>query len=96
MSTMCEKIMKIAKNANDAHEIIVFTDSYKVLGTLLKDNSKSEPGLLTLKDAVICDYLDYCDCDVNECNCDFDEYPRYDWLNIAESKISSFSVIPKE
>lgn len=88
-----EKIVKLAEDRDNA-KIIVFTETFKVLGKLYIDKD-FEKGILTLKDATICDCFEDCDfgddCVCEECGCE--EYPNYDWLNIIDEKIVAFSLI---
>lgn len=114
-----ERILKLAKEADDSDRIIIFTQNFKIIGTLHKDHI--ERGMITLKDAVICDIFSDCDfdCDIEEnCGCDIkcdldssdnshednnirctqvcscgEDFPSYDWLNIINEHIVSFSII---
>ncbi len=94
---ICEKIYKLAKESNDTDKIIIFTNSFKVYGTLYGGENK-EKDILTLQDAMICDSFDDCDfgdnCSCDECGCN--DYPSYDWLNITNDNIVAFSLLKED
>ena len=79
-----EQILEIAKNADNAERIILFTSSFKVVGKLLKKSDMISKGILTLTGATICSTLENFECTFS--------HHRYDWLNIFEDEIIAFSV----
>ena len=79
-----EKIMEIAKEADDAERIIVFTNSFKVVGSILKKSDMISKGILTLTGATVCNALENFECTFS--------HHVYDWLNIFEEQIIAFSV----
>ena len=83
-----EKIIEIAKDANDSYGIIVFTASFKVVGTIVKDSDMISKGILTLKNATICNALENFECSFS--------HHVYDWLNVFEDEIIAFSITNEE
>ncbi len=77
-----EQIFKIAQNANCSDRIIVFVNSFKIVGRLYKD--KYVDGILTLVNATICNSLENFECSFS--------HHSYKWLNIFEDEIIAFSV----
>lgn len=80
-----ERIYKASDMANGIKDIVVFTQSFKAYGTIVKDHKDSLKNILTLKDASICHHFDECSCNI--------ESPKYEWLNINEEKIIAFSIL---
>lgn len=86
-----ETILKLAELA-DAEMIVIYTEAFKVYGKLLKDRKKIEREIVTLLDATVCDHFDSCECG---CGCNPDkEKILYEWFNIPDKKIISFSILP--
>jgi len=83
-----EKIMEIAKEADESERIIVFTASFKVVGKLLKKSDMISKGILTLTNATVCNALENFECNFS--------HHVYDWLNIFEEQIVAFSVTNEE
>ena len=83
-----EKIMEIAKEADDSDRIIVFTTSFKVVGKLLKKSDMISRGILTLTNATVCNALENFECSFS--------HHIYDWLNIFEEQITAFSITTEE
>lgn len=80
-----EKIMKVSEMTGGIDEIVVFTESFKIYGSIAKDEKKPLKNILTLKNASVCHHFD-------ECNCSIDS-PAYEWLNINEEKIVAFTIL---
>ena len=83
-----EKIMEIAKEADDSERIIVFTTSFKVVGNILKKSDMISKGILTLTNATVCNALENFECTFS--------HHVYDWLNIFEEQIVAFSITNEE
>lgn len=82
MSNKIKKIFKIAEDAGST-EIEVWTNSFKAMGTLLKDEERIEKGIVSLKNPIISPLFIE-----NECT-----DSTYDWLNIFEDQIIAFTVV---
>lgn len=80
-----DRIYKASELTGGEKEIVVFTDSFKCYGTIVKDSKDSLKNILTLKNATICHHFDECSCNI--------ESPKYEWLNINEEKIIAFSIL---
>lgn len=80
-----EKIYKASEMAGGVTDIVVFTQSFKAFGNIVKDNKDNFKHILTLKNATICHHFDDCSCKI--------ESPKYEWLNINEEKIIAFSIL---
>ncbi len=79
-----ERILKIAKEANESDRIIVFVNSFKIVGHLHKESEMHEKGILTLKDATVCNSLENFECTFS--------HHTYKWLNVFEDEIIAFSI----
>lgn len=88
-NSLNETIIKLA-NLAEADKVVVFTNAFKVFGTLLKDKSKTEKEIVTLFDVTICNYFEDCECG---CSCASSNI-NYEWFNIPEDKVVSFSILP--
>ena len=82
---LVEKIYKTSEMTGGVKEIVVFTECFKVSGTIVKDTRDNLRNILTLKNARICHHFDECNCNI--------ESPKYEWLNINEKKIIGFSIL---
>ena len=80
-----DRIYKASDMSGGVKDIVVFTQSFKASGTLVKDHRENLKNILTLKDATICHHFDECSCNI--------ESPKYEWLNINEEKIIAFSIL---
>lgn len=86
MSEKLTKVIQIAEQAQNAEEIVLFTDSFKAKGKLFKDKSKAVDGIITLTDAVVCPLFDKCECKGSLST-------HHDWLNVFEENIVAFTVL---
>lgn len=84
-SDIIEKIVKVSDMTGGVTEIVVFTESFKIYGTFVKDRHEMIKHILTLKDATICHHFDECSCNEGS--------PKYEWLNISDEKIVAFSIL---
>ena len=80
-----ERIYKASEMSGGVKDIVVFTQSFKCYGTLVKDHKDNLKDILTLKNATICHHFDECSCNT--------ESPKYEWLNINEDKIIAFIIL---
>lgn len=80
-----EKIYKASDMTGGVTDIVIFTESFKAYGTLVRDDKENMKHILTLKNATICHHFDECSCNI--------ESPKYEWLNINEEKIIAFSIL---
>ena len=80
-----EKIYKASDMSGGVTDIVVFTQSFKAFGNIVKDTKDNMKHILTLKNASICHHFDECSCNI--------ESPKYEWLNINEDKIIAFSIL---
>lgn len=80
-----DRIYKAVELAGGVKDAVIFTDSFKCYGTIVKDNKDNLKNVLTLKKATICHHFDECSCNI--------ESPKYEWLNINEDKIAAFSIL---
>lgn len=80
-----DRIYKASEMSGDIKDIVVFTESFKCYGTIVKDHKDNLKDILTLKDATICHHFDECSCNI--------ESPKYEWFNINEEKIIAFSIL---
>lgn len=80
-----EKIYKVSEMAGGVNEVVIFTDHFKIFGSLVNEDKNNLKHLLTLKNASICKHTD-------ECSCSLDS-PMYEWLNVCEEKIAAFSIL---
>ncbi len=76
------KIIEIAEMTG-SDEIEVWTDSFKVMGTLFKDSERIEKGIVSIKNPIISPLLIE-----NECT-----DSAYDWLNLFEDQIIAFTIV---
>lgn len=77
-----KKIIEIAEQAG-SEEIEVWTDSFKAMGTLLKDKDRVEKGIVSMKNPIISPLFIE-----NECT-----DTVYDWLNLFEDQIIGFTIV---
>ena len=84
-SDILARIYKAIEMTGGITDIVVFTESFKAHGTVIKDDKDNLRGILTLKNAKICHHFDECSCNI--------ESPKYEWLNINEKKIIAFSIL---
>ena len=49
-----EKIYKVSEMAGGVNEVVIFTDHFKIFGSLVNDDKNNLKHLLTLKNASIC------------------------------------------
>lgn len=77
-----EKILEIAEQA-DSNQIEIWTDSFKVMGTLFKDKERIANGIISLENPIISPLLVECECTDS----------MYDWLNVFEDQIIAFTVV---
>lgn len=77
-----QKIIDIAE-LTGSEEVEVWTNSFKVMGTLLKDKSRIEKGIISIQNPIISPHLIE-----NECT-----DTAYDWLNIFEDQIIAFTIV---
>ena len=80
-----EKILDIAKKIEETNKIIVFTHSFKALGTIVTESDMNSKGVLTLRNAFICSSFENFDCTIS--------HHSYEWLNLFEEQIVAFSII---
>ena len=80
-----EKIYKAIDMTGGVKDIVIFTESFKAHGTVVKGQKDNFKDILTLKDASICHHFDECSCNI--------ESPKYEWININEEKIIAFSIL---
>jgi len=85
MSNKVKKIFEIFELVQNPKEIIIFTQAFKVKGTLITDKNKLKDEVITLMDAVICPHFEKCQCE--------DAAKYVEWLNIFEEDIIAFSVV---
>jgi len=79
-----EKILKIAKEAGNADRVIVFVNSFKIVGHLYQESDMIEKGILTMQNATVCNSLENFECTFS--------HHTYKWLNIFEDEIIGFSI----
>ena len=79
-----ESIMKIAQNVDNSDKIILFSKSFKVVGTIVKESDMISKGILTLRNATVCNSLENFECSFS--------HHVYKWLNIFEDEIIAFSI----
>lgn len=84
-SDILNRIYKASDMTGGIKDVVVFTQSFKCYGSIVKDDKYTLKGILTLKDASICHHFDECSCNI--------ESPKYEWLNINEEKIIAFSIL---
>ena len=84
-SDMIEKIYKVSVMAGGIQEVVIFTDTFKIFGSLVNDDKNNMKHVLTLKNASVCKHTDECSCSIDS--------PMYEWLNIYEEKIAAFSIL---
>ena len=80
-----DRINKASEMTGGVKDIVIFTNSFKAFGTLVNDSRENLKNILTLKNVTICHHFDECSCAI--------ESPKYEWLNINESKIVAFSIL---
>jgi len=80
--TKLEKIIEIADQAAST-QIEVWTNSFKVMGTLLRDKSRIEKGIISLENPIISPLLVECE----------GTDSMYDWLNIFEDQVIAFTIL---
>jgi len=83
MNGKLENIIEISQQAN-SDDIEIWTSNFKARGKLFKDQLKTFNGIVTLKDAKICSLFEECSCKETSI--------AYEWFNIFEDKIISFTV----
>ena len=49
MTDMIDKIYKVSEMAGGIQEVVIFTDSFKIFGSLVNDDKNNLKHLLTLK-----------------------------------------------
>lgn len=79
------RIYKAIDMAGGVTDIVIFTESFKAYGSVVKDERENLKDILTLKNATICHHFDECSCNI--------ESPKYEWLNINEEKVIAFSIL---
>lgn len=84
-SDILNRIYKAVDMSGGVKDIVVFTESFKAYGSVVKDDKDNLKNVLTLKSASICHHFDECSCNI--------ESPKYEWLNINEDKIIAFSIL---
>jgi len=77
-----KKIIEIAEQAGST-EVEIWTNSFKAMGTLLKDKDRIESGIISLQNPIVSPLLVECECTDS----------MYDWLNIFEEQIIAFTVV---
>ena len=87
MSEKLEKVIGIANLAEHSDYIELWTPSFKVKGTLIKDLDKAVDGVITVKHATVCPHF-------GECSCKPDTV-THEWLNVFEDQVIAFTVIKK-
>lgn len=80
-----ENILKVSQMTGGVTEVVIFTENFKIYGTLVTDRHELIKHILTLKNATICHHFDECSCNT--------ESPTYEWLNIIDEKITAFTVL---
>lgn len=88
MSKVIKKILSIASSANGSDNIEVWTNTFKVVGTLITDQSVIVDDIVTIKNAKICKHFGECECGKDQTECS-------NWLNILDDQIIAFSILPK-
>ncbi len=76
------KIIEIAEQAG-SEEIEVWTNSFKAMGTLLKDKNRVEKGIISLQNPIVSPLFIE-----NECT-----DSAYDWLNLFEEQVIGFTIV---
>ncbi|MDD3419598.1 MAG: hypothetical protein PHE78_03235 [Candidatus Gastranaerophilales bacterium] len=80
-----KRIFEIYELSENPKEVVIFTKAFKARGILLSDKEKVLDEVITLKDAVVCQPFDKCQCE---------EHAQYhEWLNIFDKDIIAFSVL---
>ena len=82
MTTKLTKIIKIAEEAG-SDEIEIWTNSFKAMGTLFKEEERVEKGIISIKNPIITPLFKE-----NE-----NEDSPYDWLNIFEDQVIAFTIV---
>ncbi|HSA07590.1 MAG TPA: hypothetical protein P5556_10485 [Candidatus Gastranaerophilales bacterium] len=77
-----KKIIEIAEQAN-SEEIEVWTNTFKAMGTVLKDENRIAKGIVSLKNAIVSPLFIE-----NECT-----DTSYEWLNIFEDQVIAFTIV---
>ncbi len=77
-----KKIIEIAEQAG-SEEIEIWTNSFKAMGTLLKDKDRIEKGIVSIKNPIVSPLFIE-----NECT-----DSAYDWLNLFEDQIIGFTIV---
>ena len=91
MSSKLEKIIKIVEQAG-ATKVTVWTESFKATGTVVKEESKIVKDIVTLKGVTVSSLFYEYENEESEEEV-FEELAHYDWLNIFEDKIISFTAV---
>lgn len=77
-----EQIIKIAEEAG-SQEVEIWTNSFKAMGTLYKDQNRLEKGIISLKNPIVSPLF---------IESEFAD-TQYDWLNIFQDQIIAFTVV---
>lgn len=77
-----EKIIEIAEQSGSV-EVEVWTNSFKAMGTLLKDKDRIEKGIVSIQNPIVSPL--FIECDATD--------SAYDWLNIFEDQIIAFTLV---
>jgi len=87
-----EKIIESA----ESKQIVIFTQHLKIDGDVFVPEGKCEEcnkNFITIQNALVCRLNDYCECKDNVCECNDYVCFHYDWLNVSEKEIVSFSIV---
>lgn len=76
------KIIEIAEMSG-SEEIEIWTNSFKAMGTLFKDKSRIEKGIVSLQNPIVSPLF------VEDVCAD----TKYDWLNIFEEQVIAFTIV---
>ena len=61
-----DRIYKAIDMAGGVTDIVIFTESFKAYGNVVKDDKDGLKDILTLKNATICHHFDECSCNIEK------------------------------